>query len=73
MDFGIVRVRRSRSVHLHSTKIGGHLDCSGGRFINIGACAILANHARILNGFLFRDGFEARGDVRLCSVRSREP
>ena len=55
-------------VHLHSTEIGGHLDCSGGRFINIGACAILANHARILNGVLLRDGFEARGDVRLFAA-----
>jgi hypothetical protein len=37
-------------VHLHGTKIGGHLDCTGGRFMNLGGCAILGNHASISNG-----------------------
>ena len=55
-------------VHLHGTKIGGHLDCAGGRFINLGGCTILGNHASISNGALLSNGFYAEGEVILFAI-----
>ena len=55
-------------VNLVNATVGAHLDCQGGRFLNPGGYAILANNVRISNGLLLRNGFYAEGEVRLFAA-----
>jgi hypothetical protein len=55
--------RADGEVSLHGAKIGGDLDCSGGKFINAGSSAIDATAANIQDSVLLTDSFEAQGKV----------
>lgn len=52
------------------SRIGGNLDCSGGRFLNSGRDSVSAIEAAIQGDALFHDGFETDGfvDLRLARV-----
>ena len=52
------------------SRIGGNLDCSGGRFLNSGHDAVSAIEATIEGDALFHDGFETDSfvDFRLARV-----
>ena len=45
--------------------IGGLLDCESGKFLNPGQIAIAADSVRVDGDANFRDGFSAKGEVRI--------
>lgn len=58
----------SGRVHLNGVSIAGHLDCSGGYFLNAGSIALLANHAKITTAVLLRHHFYSAGEVRFFAA-----
>ncbi len=55
-------------VILRGATIGGHLDCSQGKFINEGNDALFAQSAKITGSVWLSDGFEAVGMVSLVNA-----
>jgi hypothetical protein len=58
------RFNSNGRVTLQGATVGGHLDCQGGRFLNVEPHAILGNNAKVSGGVLLRDGFHSEGTVR---------
>ena len=56
-------------VRLVSASIGGHLDCTNGKFHNPNKYAILADSLTTTGSVNLRDGFSAKGGVRLLGAK----
>jgi hypothetical protein len=59
----------SGEVRLPGARIGGNLECDGGRFDNPGGDALSCNGAEIKGSASLRKGFRASGTVRLLGAR----
>jgi len=49
-------------------RIGGNLDCEGGKFLNTNSFALLAESAEIKGSIVLRNGFIANGEVDLAGA-----